>query len=176
VSRYLHRIQLKQATAPEWAFGVGAFIKGNILLVGEQASDPKNAPEQQPFCSSKGCSGWLNRLLEEDGVPEDKLYWLNALNNDGSVVNFRSYLAALEPSTVIALGNVAARVCSEQDIPFVKCYHPQYWKRFHSMKPYPLLDLLQQSLKNIPVGRDGLESFLQADINRHADRRVTAVS
>ena len=174
--RILRRLNLKQDTAPEWAYGAGAFLKGNILLVGEQASDPKNAPEQQPFCSTKGCSGWLNRLLEDHRIPEEKLYWLNALNNDYSVVNLRRYSDELEPSTVIALGNVAARVCAEQKIDFVKCYHPQYWKRFHSKKPYMLMDLLKQSLKNVPATQDGLKSFLQVDINRAADRQVTAVS
>lgn len=147
--RYLHRIKLKETTAPAWAHGVGAFIEGNILLIGEQASDPKNAPEQRPFCSSKGCSGWLNSLFETEGFPEERLFWLNALNNDGSKVNLAEYLSVLKPSHVIALGKVAERSCVDQGVTFEKCYHPQYWKRFQSKKRYPLLDLLHQCLREV---------------------------
>lgn len=174
--RYLHRIKLKEFTAPAWAHGVGAFVEGNILLIGEQASDPKNAPEQQPFCSSKGCSGWLNDLLEAEGIPEEKLFWLNALNNDGSKVELWRYVDSLKPSCIIALGNVASKVCHEQMITHEKCYHPQYWKRFQSQNRYGLIDLLQHRVKNIPGYSGGIESIHLAGINTHADCRVAAVS
>ena len=172
---YLRRIKLKEATAPEWAHGVGAFIEGNVLLIGEQASDPKNAPEQQPFCSSKGCSGWLNKLLEVEGIQEEKLFWLNALYNDGTKVMLWHYVDALRPAVVIALGNVASKLCTEQKISHEKCYHPQYWKRIHSKERYALVDLLKRYQESIPDRLQQIE-LNSAAINRHADCRVAAVS
>jgi hypothetical protein len=171
VERYLRRIKLKEQTAPVWAHGVGAFVTGNILLIGEQASDPTNAPEQQPFCSSKGCSGWLNRLLEQEEIPEERLFWLNALNNDGSRVQLQRYVAELRPSHVVALGSVASKLCQEQNVLHHRFYHPQYWKRFHSKKPYALIEFLR---RNLHPSATGIESI--SGINRNADYRVVAVS
>lgn len=147
MNRYLLRIQLGMLTTPVWASGVGAFIKGNVLILGEQASDPSNAPEQQPFCSSKGCSGWLNNLLEEAKIPEDHLFWLNVNNNDGTKIDLHPYIHSLKPRAVIALGSVAATRCIDQQIEYEKFYHPQYWKRFHYNEPYVLIDRLRELLK-----------------------------
>ena len=140
--RYLKRIALAEITnAP---YGVGSFTEGVTLLIGEQASDPENAPEQQPFCSDQGCSGWLNKLLEIEDVPEESLFWVNALNNDSSKINLNQLVKELKPKKIIALGNVASTLCSEQGIVAEKCSHPQYWKRFRSKERYPLLDLLDK--------------------------------
>lgn len=143
---YFRRQELAKLTnAP---FGVGAYVKGNILIIGEQASDPTNAPEQEPFCSSKGCSGWLNKLLQAEGIPEEKLFWVNALYNDGTLVDLLALVEQLEPSAVVALGNVAKKSCADHGVQFFSAYHPQYWKRFRSKNRYPLLDLLNLLTKN----------------------------
>lgn len=142
LDRYKYRIKLGLNTkAP---IGVGSFAPGSVLLIGEQASDPTTAPEQQPFCSTKGCSGWLNLKLQEAEVPEEKLFWINALNNDGSEVDLQLLVQQLQPSAVIALGGIAQRVCREQGVEFEAQYHPQYWKRFKSKHRYPLLDRLKE--------------------------------
>lgn len=122
--------------------GVGNFYPGNLLLVGEQSANPESSPNQEPFCSKLGCSGWLNSLLERNAVPEERLFWLNALNNDGTVAPLAETVRELKPSLVIALGRVAERVLNEQGVPHVSVPHPQYWKRFRSKEPYPLIDLL----------------------------------
>ena len=139
--RYLRRIALAEETGA--TLGVGSFRPGVILIIGEQASDPKNAPEQRPFCCTKGCSGWLNKLLDIEDIQEEKLFWVNALNNDGSEVYLVKLIKNLLPRRVIALGNVAQSICEKQVICFEKCYHPQYWKRFKSKQRYPLLDMLK---------------------------------
>ena len=143
--RYLRRIELSYLTnAP---VGVGAFKSGNILLVGEQASDPSNAPEQQAFCSDKGCSGWLNRLLEAENIPEEKLFWVNAKNNDNSPLDLGKLVAALKPSAVLALGMIAQCYCSAYNIDYTSFKHPQYWKRFKSKDPYPLISYLKEATR-----------------------------
>ena len=140
--RWHYRVDLaRQTGAP---FGAGAFKPGNVLLIGEQASDPAAAPEQQPFCSSKGCSGWLNNKLEEEAIPEEKLFWVNALNNDHTPVNLTKLVVDLKPSVVIALGGIAQKQCKVQGVSFQPFYHPQYWKRFKSKHRYALLDKLRE--------------------------------
>lgn len=153
MNTYQRRLDLAKITrAP---FGAGAFIKGNVLLVGEQASKLKGsiefAPEQQPFCSDRGCSGWLNRLLLSGGIPEEKLFWVNALNNDGTDVDLRLVVELMRPSVVIALGNVALALVMAltPSVSWVLVPHPQYWKRFKSKERYPLLDLLHEKVNNI---------------------------
>lgn len=121
-------------------------MSGNIVLIGEQASHPEGAPEQLPFCCHKGCSGWINWLLEEEKIPEEWLFWINVYNNDGSVADL-NILNQIEPSLVVALGNHAAQECLKRGFDYIKLPHPQYWKRFKSKERYPLLDLLR---KNIP--------------------------
>lgn len=181
--RYLRRIELKVKTAPHWAQGVGAFIEGNILLIGERPSFPKGARQSrdmgQPFCSLNGCSGWLNNLLEEEKIPEEKLFWINALYSNGDRVALWPYVEVFRPSYVITLGKVAERQCTEQDVTHENVPHPQYWKRFQSRKRYPLLDLLRRCLINVPDPTSKIESTLSlmsSSINRHADHRVMAVS
>ena len=139
--RYLKRIALAEETGAP--FGVGSYTKGVTLIIGEQASDPQNAPEQRPFCCTKGCSGWLNKLLEIEGIDESKLFWVNALNNDGKPVRLDEVVSALRPKKVIALGKVAQNLCSDQYVHCEPCYHPQYWKRFKNKYRYPLLDMLR---------------------------------
>src|SRR5574343_461079 len=140
--RYLTRLSLARDTdAP---FGAGAFVTGNVLLIGEQSSDPLHDTDQQPFCSSKGCSGWLNDLLEAENIPEDKLFWVNAKNNDGSTISLLPLVAALKPSTIIALGSVARKLCEIQDVKGEFFHHPQFCKRFRHQFPYPLISRLKE--------------------------------
>ena len=139
--RYLERIRLAEKTnAP---YGVGNYVKGVRLIVGEQASDPTNAPEQRPFCCTKGCSGWLNKMLDIEMIPEYGLFWVNALNNDGTMVNLKALVEELQPAEVIALGHFAKNTCDEFGVDAKMCFHPQYWRRFRSKERYPLLDMLQ---------------------------------
>ena len=123
--------------------GAGAFLAGNVMIVGEQDSDPTASIEQRPFCTTKGCTGWLNKQLDAADIPEEKLFWINALNNDSSVVDLKSLVEKLKPSKVIALGGIARRQCSLQKVGAIEFYHPQYWKRFQSKLPYDLISYLK---------------------------------
>jgi hypothetical protein len=138
------RIDLsRQTNAP--SYGVGSFTEGNILLIGERASNPDLDPlvPEHPFCSSVGCSGWLNKKFQEEGIDEDKLFWINAFLKDGTKVEIKSVIDMLKPSAVVSLGVVAKNECIAEGIQCYGSYHPQYWKRFKSKYRYPLLDLLK---------------------------------
>jgi hypothetical protein len=148
-ARVLERFRLGLKTqAP---VGAGSYSNGSILLVGEQVSHPEANKYHAPFCSIKGCSGWLNALLEDAGIPEKKMFWVNALDNDGTEVNLRQICDTIEPCTVFALGNVARDQLRKQGITsFGHVPHPQYWKRFKSKQPYPLIIALQGIIAMLP--------------------------
>jgi hypothetical protein len=146
-ARVLARYRLGLSTkAP---IGAGSFTKGSIMLVGEQTSHPERNKYHAPFCSIKACSGWLNSLLEEANIPEDRLFWVNALDNDGTEVNLTRLYEQITPPLVFALGNIAKAQLTKHNLPYIHVPHPQYWKRFKSKEAYLLIPLLTNSLKKI---------------------------
>lgn len=143
MTRHLKRIQLARDTnAP---YGAGSFTRGNILIIGEQASDPTTAPEQLPFCDDVGCSGWLNSLLEAESIPEESLFWVNAKNNDGTLIKLKELVDVLLPSMIFALGKTATNLCIAEGENFKSFQHPQYHKRFKSKQPYDLISQLKET-------------------------------
>lgn len=128
--------------------GIGHWAPGRVtLLVGEQTNDLSRAEGELPFVDrhnrTTGCSFWLAYQLEQWGVSERDLYWINALDRK-NVSAPPDFLAALQPRRVIALGKVAERWC--QRVARVKheaVEHPQYWKRFRHHEAYPLKELLK---------------------------------
>lgn len=122
--------------------GVGWFRPGNVLVVAEKPSEGEGAG--LPFVSSHGCSRWLNEKLAERWVREEHLYWVNARHAD-DVATAPDFLEDLEPSSVVALGAVAAEWCEEvARVPYERFDHPQYHKRFHHHDPYPLISYLSE--------------------------------
>lgn len=124
--------------------GVGNFYPGAVtLLVGEQVSEP-TASANLPWIShsSSGCTAWLSRLLEEWGVLESNLYWVNALTPRGTATQAGPWLELLKPKRVVALGTVAAAWCLDNNLAPEVVAHPQFWRRFNHSKPYPLKELL----------------------------------
>lgn len=122
-------------------FGIGNFVKGNVLIVGEQPARA-HLGINTPFSEMKGCSGWLNRLLDLNYIPEEELFWCNALNNEYAFLDIKSLVRQLRPSHVMTLGNVPHQLCEKKQIPHERFYHPQYWKRFKSKQPYPFITRL----------------------------------
>ena len=140
----LERIQTRKSLTikSKPPFGMGNFKKGNILIVGEQSAKPPLHPDgQDPFCGMKGSSKWLNLWLTRYLIREEDLFWINALNLDGSKADILKITQKLKPSKIIALGNVASKLCEENNLQHVKVPHPAYWSRFHSKEihNYPLI-------------------------------------
>ena len=121
-----------------------------VLIVGDRPGP--GAPKEEgyhhtPFYSLKNCSGWLNVLLEEAGIPEERLVWLNAADEKGRPT--KSCLPrALDPLAIIALGGNAAKWLERECgvTTFTKVDHPQFHKRFKYGQPYPLIRLLKLTL------------------------------
>lgn len=116
-----------------------------VVLVGDDASDPTNHDtlHQFPFgsFSRTGSSAWLTDYLEEHGISERDLLWLNSKHGDLRWLRTRATVRQ-----VIALGNDASDRLTEHKVPHVKVPHPQHHKRFTSAEPYALADHVQPVL------------------------------
>jgi hypothetical protein len=108
-----------------------------VLLVGEGFGERHDGHGfyRIPFGSLRrdGCCRWLTERLEEAGVDERHLCWVNASER------LVPWLYSVPISTVVGLGRVAQRALGELGIQHRKAEHPQFWKRFHHDEPYPLI-------------------------------------
>lgn len=125
--------------------GIGDFSKGSILLVGEKQGDREETevyPPELVFVTSRGdsCAWWLAEQMDDAGLPERGLYWINARTPDGRLED-PYFLDLLKPRKVIALGQEAERWVVEYAglNHYIRVPHPQHWRRFHHYQEYPLI-------------------------------------
>jgi hypothetical protein len=128
--------------------GAGAYRPGAVtLLVGERPNVARTGELKHRIplvtFAGTGCAIWLAQQLEDAGVPESILYWINAYDAVG-VPTDAAFLDDLQPHRVIAMGKLAERWCTDHASKFETVPHPQYWKRFHGNQRYPLLDQLRE--------------------------------
>jgi len=132
---------------PLGAPGGGVWRPGvSVLIVSGRPGGGQTAPSEAnrtPFSGLHrgGCSIWLADRLEAAGVPEDALYWANAADAAGRETD-PSFVGALSPRKVIALGENAAAWCLRAGVTAAEVPHPQYWRRFRRHEPYPLIEEL----------------------------------
>jgi hypothetical protein len=122
----------------------------SVMLVGERPSrvihtdDDDGLPE--PFCSTLGCSGWLNKQLIENEIDESSFFWVNVVSNDLITMEpLQKIVDTIKPKIVIALGNFASKKLAELHIDHIKVFHPQFAKRFRSNEEYQLIKILKES-------------------------------
>lgn len=140
--RLVDRIVLSANIPVEFDNCAGNLETAEFVLVGERPANESKNERYYPFCDIAGCSGWLNLLLDKEKIPEEKLFWINAVHLDGSQ-NDHTLLDLLEGRQIICLGRVAERWVKQAGKKYVQVPHPQYWKRFKSKEKYPLLELLK---------------------------------
>jgi hypothetical protein len=127
--------------------GAGAWRTGQILLIGDKPNSAKHGDLKMrlPFFSLEnfGCSLWLAAQLEDAGISEDQLYWINSADSSDTPTD-PEFLSRLKPRQIIALGDNAEYWCNDAGLGYgyTKVMHPSYWKRSHFSKPYPLVKLL----------------------------------
>ena len=140
--RMLERVALGLRTAP--APFIGNWV-APVLLVGDRPSFGKTGSlPNWPFISgiATGCSAWLAEKLEECGIPETALCWVNAYDRTGEKVDLSGIDGRFKQ--VIALGKEAHLALGE--VPHLQTYHPQYWKRFHPKSPYYLMYQIKEGV------------------------------
>lgn len=129
-------------------YGLGRWPQGygkTLLIVGDKPSLkwPAGRPTW-PFVSAlrSGCSWWLGEQLERARVPESRLYWVDAADREGRVLDLPAQGNQLLFAGVFALGRNAADWCWNNGWIFNHVHHPQYWHRWQSGKQYQLTKLL----------------------------------
>jgi len=146
----LHRLRVRKDTYLKLL--AGKRLKApKVLLIGDRPGP--GAPTQAnyhhtPFYSILNCSGWLNLQLEQAGIDEHDLVWINAYDRHGVPISAQ-VLDHLPPSIeMIALGGNAMKWLSKTANVelFWQYHHPQYWKRFKHGHPYPLIADLKSIL------------------------------
>ena len=130
--------------------GIGSWSVDSVLLVGDRPSGswPLTAPNY-PFLStlSTGCSVWLAQHLEDAGISEGRLFWVNGYSQQGKR-SPSDWISALEPRGIVALGGSARAWLDGSGIKSdYQVYHPQYWKRLYPQKTYVLARYVSRLLK-----------------------------
>jgi hypothetical protein len=117
--------------------------KGSVLLVGDRPAP--DAPDDMtfhytPFGVLKHSSLWLNLQLHDHGIPEERLYWVNAYNHLGHPTDHK--ILDTDAQVIALGGNANAWVKKHQEHGHWTVQHPQAWKRFRAKEPYPLMECL----------------------------------
>lgn len=138
-SRYL---QLLEATP-------GTTITTDFLLIGDKpgpSAPTDSSYHHTPFYSTKRCSGWLNAYLHVEGIPEEKLLWINAYDRLGNPFSHEK-VKQVRAETIIALGYNAAKWARDAGLTknprFIQVPHPQWHKRFMHGEAYDLIDAIK---------------------------------
>jgi hypothetical protein len=117
-------------------------LKAPIALVGEEFAyhQPDDCLYQWPFgsLSGGGCSRWLAKQLDEGGIHERLLFWVNS---DAPAPLLKE---CLKDKIVISLGYEARTRLEDAGIKSHPFHHPQYWKRFHHGEEYLLPQLIRK--------------------------------
>lgn len=140
---------------PNLGPGAGMFRPGVSLLVGSSPNSAKHGSlkHRLSFFSMHdgGCSGWLTQHLEDAGVPESGLYWINAYDHH-SIPTAVDWLKDLRPARVALLGTDACKWWKYYASPqlvhetLVQGFdHPMFHKRFDAGNPYGLGAFLRGS-------------------------------
>ena len=97
-----------------------------------------------PFISAQknGCSAWLAERLEEGGVAEEDLHWVDAYTARDTAIS-AVFVGQMNPRIIVALGKHAARWCSNNGLKYKETHHPEYWRRYQPGKRYILPRLLK---------------------------------
>jgi hypothetical protein len=108
----------------------GQLIFPEVLFVGDK-SNPKNRRGQWPFFDRGGHSSrWLTRTLQQVGIPEYKLAWLNAHDATGRVQFTQDTVEKIGARRVYSLGAQASNTLRKVGVDHKMLYHPQFYKRF----------------------------------------------
>jgi len=124
--------------------GIGAWKPGRVvLMVGDRVS--QRGRDGLPFISglTTGCSSWLASQLDAARLGEHQLYWINGFSKTGEELN-GAFVERLNPVAVVAMGKEAKKWTDRnvvRTIPRFHVPHPQYWKRFHTGRAYPIINI-----------------------------------
>lgn len=119
-------------------------IGARIILVGDEFGKHKNEDPfyQWPFASfSKiGCSQWFTAKLQEAGIDEDDLLWVNSNEPNLTPQFFNS------SKLVVAMGLQASARLKDLGVKHINSNHPQHQKRFNPSGEYRMIKQIKEVL------------------------------
>lgn len=134
--------------------GIGNWNPGRVvLLIGDRhgpSIQPYSTQFNLAFCdmAKAGSSFWLTKLLEEAGIQERHLYWINAYDKE-DIPTDPGFIGRLEPVAILSMGDSAERWCKSNALKSEPFSHPQYHKRFQYKEPYPLISRLVEAVEEL---------------------------
>lgn len=114
----------------------GNLADADYLLVGDQINPKFRHFNHWPFHDDTASAFFITSILQELGVPEDKIAWSNA-NHGSESSAISKFLDHARGAKVIALGKEAAKGLQSMGItPVFSIPHPSWAKRFNKRDEY----------------------------------------
>ena len=111
--------------------GIGHWNPGHVVLMVGEAPNKGDLVFVAGRGLKGGCSYWLANYMDRLGIPEGRLYWINAHDVKGKPTD-PSFVEHLQPVRTVAFGKTAWAWCKQYGLTNIyECEHPNYWKRFH---------------------------------------------
>jgi len=112
-------------------YGRGSMYKPDLMIVGQNFS--RNNRWKVPFERSRS-GRVLHTILRRYGVPFNKVWFTNAIKEDGTLnernlAALSSEMEVIQPKTVLALGSKASGMLSVLGIEHFKIKHPGFFLR-----------------------------------------------
>jgi len=131
-------------SVPNRASGGGCFKQGNILMLCDKGPRTNMRPSAAVipfinFLNDDGPSRMLAETLENEGVPESDLYWINTQNYLGAPTSAK-FVNDLKPSRIFALGNNAYAWALNANIQAYKLPPPLYHMQNFPHLPYHITE------------------------------------
>jgi thymidylate kinase len=142
VSDLLEKVMAK--SVPNRASGGGCFKEGNILMLCDKGprTNMRASAAVVPFINfldDDGPSRMLAHALENEGVPEKDLYWINTQNYLGTPTDAK-FINQLKPSRIFALGNNAYSWAINAGVQVYKLPPPLYHMQHFPHLPYHITE------------------------------------
>jgi thymidylate kinase len=136
--------KIEQRSITNKASGGGAFKEGNILMLCDKGPRTNMRPSAAivpfiNFLDNDGPSRMLVEALENEGVPESDMYWINTQDYLG-VPTSAKFIKDLKPSKIFALGNNAYAWALNANVKAHKLPPPLYHMQNFPHLPYHITE------------------------------------
>jgi len=126
------------------ASGGGCFKEGNILMLCDKGprTNVRDSAVVIPFINfldNDGPSRMIAMALEEEGISEQSLYWINTQTYLGTPTD-PSFIDKLKPTKIFALGNNAYTWALQHNVKAIKLPPPLHHMQHYPNQPYHITE------------------------------------
>jgi len=145
IDELMSKIDYIYASRQNRASGGGCFKEGNILMLCDKGprTNVKESAVVIPFINfndDDGPSRMLATTLQNEGVMENEVYWINTQTYTGLPTD-PSFIAKLKPKRIFALGNNAYTWALQHQIKAVKLPPPLHHMQNYPDQPYHITEI-----------------------------------